>query len=121
MRILSLMLSFALVAGACGGGDGGGCEAIVDEGVDLLQQAIDDLAGLTLSDIESDPFDDPELGRQFDDLEQRSNDEGCSDEELNDLFLDGFNRLEAGEDNPAGTFLVSVLQQAANEGGFQLN
>ena len=122
MRRLSAIVSiFALVAAACGGGSSGGCATIVDDGVDLLQEAIDGLAGLTLTEIQEDPFDDPELDRRFEELEQRSNDEGCTDDELNDLFIEGFDRLDAGDDNPAGAFLVSVLQQAADQGGFEFN
>lgn len=120
-RFLAIVSTVAVITAACGGGSSGGCAAIVDDGVDLLQEAIDSLAGLTLSEIENDPFDDPDLDRRFDELEQRSDDEGCTDDELNDLFKDGFDRLEADGDNPAGAFLVSVLQQAADEGGFDFN
>lgn len=107
----------ALVLAACGGGDAG-CPAIVDDGIQLFQEAIDELDGLTLSDLTTDPFANGDYERQAEDLERRTVEAGCTDEEMSQLFAERVDRLDAGASNPAGQFLISILAAAAEEGEF---
>ncbi|MBT8202681.1 MAG: hypothetical protein HKN74_03685 [Acidimicrobiia bacterium] len=119
-KVALLIAAFALVAGACGGSDAGGCNAIMDDGLELFQDAIDELDGLSLTDLSdgSDPFSSQDFEDRSRDLEQRTTTEGCTNEEMSELFVDRIGELEAGENNPAGQFLVSILKQAAEEGEF---
>ena len=122
-KLTMLIVSLAVVAAGCGGGEAG-CAAIVDDGLVLFQDALDELEGLTLSDL-SDPSADPFSSGDFDSraeqLEQRTRDAGCTDEEMSELFADRIDELEVGSENPAGQFLVSILQAAAAEGDFSLD
>lgn len=119
-KVALLIAALAVVASACGGGDAGGCAAIMDDGLALFQDAIDELDGLSLTDLSdgSDPFSSDDFERRSTDLEQRTTDEGCTNEEMSELFVDRIGELEAGDTNPAGQFLVSILRQAAEAGEF---
>ena len=118
-----LIVALALVAAACGGGEGG-CSAIMDDGIGLFQDAIDELEGLTLADLsdaEADPFSSADFEQRSEELEQRTQDADCTDEEMSELFADRVDSLEVGDNNPAGQFLVSILKQAAEEGEFSVD
>ena len=118
-----LIVALALVAAGCGGGEGG-CNAIMDDGIQLFQDALDELEGLTLADLseaDSDPFSSADFERRSEELEERTEEAGCTDEEMSELFADRVDELEVGDNNPAGQFLVSILQQAAEEGEFRVD
>lgn len=118
-----LVAALALVAAACGGGEAG-CDAIMDDGLVLFQDALDELEGLTLSDLadpSADPFASGDFEARADALDERTRDAGCTDEEMAELFAERIDELSVGSDNPAGQFLVSILQQAAASGEFTLD
>ena len=122
-RLTMLIAALALIAAACGGGDAG-CTAIMDDGIDLFQDAINELEGLTLADLseaESDPFSSADFENRSAELEERAQEAECTDEEMSELFADRVDQLEVGDNNPAGQFLVSILQQAAEEGEFSVD
>jgi hypothetical protein len=110
-----ILTAFALVAAGCGGGSGS-CADIVDDGIALFQDAIDDLDGLTLADIQEDPFSSDDFDRRSDELEQRSTEAGCTDEELTNLFSERVGDLTADSTNPAGQALITLLTSAAESG-----
>ena len=113
-KTLLFLTAIALIASACGGGSS--CAAIVDDGVELFQDVIDELDGLTLADIQEDPFSNDDFDRRSDDLERRTAEAGCTDEELTELFSERIGDLSAGSDNPAGQALISALTSAASSG-----
>lgn len=118
-----LLVALALVAAACGGGESA-CSTIVADGVDLFQDAIDELEGLTLADLSlagSDPFSSEEFDRRGEELERRTQEAGCTDEEMSKLLVDQLDQLEVGANNPAGQLVVSILQQAAEQGEFSVD
>lgn len=121
MRKTVIFLSaLALVLAACGGSDSS-CSAIAGDAVDLLQEGIDGLDGLSLSDLEgldTDPFSD--LEARGAELEERQIDAGCTDEEMTELVVDKMGDLEAGDSNPAGQFLISILTTAIEDGEFDI-
>ncbi len=87
--------------------------------MELFQGAIDEFDGLSLSDLSTaDPFSDSNYEQEADDLERRTNEAGCTDEEMTELFLERIGTLEAGDSNPAGQFFLSLLTAAAEEGDF---
>lgn len=110
-----LLLGLALIAPACGGG-GASCADIVDDGIVLFQDVIDGLDGLDLADVQADPFENGDFERRSDDLDKRTAEAGCTDEELTELFTERAADLSADDTNPAGQFLVSILTAAAESG-----
>jgi hypothetical protein len=122
-RLTMLILALALVAAGCGGGEAS-CTAIMDDGLELFQDALDELAGMTLTDL-SNPSADPFTGGDFesrtDDLDRRTREAGCTDEEMSELFAERVDELEVGSNNPAGQFLVSILKQTAESGEFSVD
>lgn len=121
MRKTAIFLSvMALVLAACGGGDSS-CSAIADDAIDLFQEGIDGLDGLSLSELQSldtDPFSD--LEARGADLEQRQLDAGCTDEEMTELVVEKMGNLTAGDSNPAGQFVISILNTAMESGEFDI-
>ncbi|MGI9647389.1 MAG: hypothetical protein ACR2OI_02605 [Acidimicrobiia bacterium] len=112
-----LIAALALALAACGGGDAG-CPGIADDGVDLIQDAINELEGLSLTDLSGDPLSSDDYERRSEDLERRGDQAGCTDEEMAKLFADRVDRLTAGDNNPAGEFLLSIMTAASDEGEF---
>ena len=110
-----LLLGLALIAPACGGG-GASCADIVDDGIVLFQDVIDGLDGLQLADIQDDPFESEDFERRSDELDERTAEAGCTDEELTELFTARVGDLSAGSSNPAGQFMVSLLVAGAESG-----
>jgi hypothetical protein len=110
----------ALVLTACGG-SGSSCSALADDAIGLFQEGIDEFDGLSLSDLENldtDPFGDLEVRGA--ELEERQIDTGCTDEEMSELVAEKMGELEAGDSNPAGQFLISILTTAMEDGEFDL-
>ena len=116
-RAALLLTAFTLIAAACGGAEAG-CSAIADDGMELIQDAIDELDGRSLSDLTADPFDTTDFDRRSDDIERRSIEAECTDEEMAELFIDRVDLLEAGDSNQAGQFLISFMKTAAEDGEF---
>ena len=123
MRKTVIFLSaLALVLAACGGSDSS-CSAIAGDAIGLFQDGIDELDGLSLSDLESldsDPFSDADFEARGADLEKRQIDAGCTDEEMTELVVDKMGDLTAGDSNPAGQFLISILTSAMEDGEFDI-
>ena len=90
-----LLIAVALVTAGCGGG-GSSCAAIVDDGVELFQDAINELDGLALDDIQDDPFATEDFDRRSEDLDKRTTEAGCTNEELSELFTERIGDLSAG-------------------------
>lgn len=110
-----LLLGLALVASACGGGSAS-CTDIVDDGIALFQDVIDGLDGLDIANIQDDPFETEDFERRSDELDERTTEAGCTDEELTELFTERVGDLSAGSSNPAGQFMVSLLVAGAESG-----
>lgn len=97
LRRGAMLAAVALVAASCGGSDAGGCAAIADDTVALVQEVIDEVDAMSLDELaalgESDMLTDFEARAQ--DLEQRAQDADCSDEELASLLQDRAGELSA--------------------------
>lgn len=118
-KIIIFLSGLALIAAGCSGG-GSSCAAIVDDGMDLFQDAIDQLDGISLTDLdaESDPFSSDDFDARAADLERRTTDSGCTDEEMTELFADKLSGLEADDSNPIGQVFISGLTGAVEDGEF---
>lgn len=118
MRKTVLFLTvLAVTAAGCGGGQAA-CETIVDDGIALFQDVIDDMDGLTLADLGSDLFESPDYEDRAADLERRTTAEQCADEEMAELFAEKLPELTAADTNPGGQFLISFFNSAVQNGEF---
>lgn len=112
-KSLGLLLALALVTGACGDDDDGGigkstdpaaastCAELADVTINLLQEAIDSVADLTLTDFMDLAGTDqmPEAINRLDtmgaDLQSRADALGCSDEDGEALICERIGNLSA--------------------------
>jgi hypothetical protein len=90
-RLTAIVLALALAAAACGdSGSASSCDELVDEAVDLFQDALDSLADLTLEDAAELGDELPEefetLETRGEELEAQSEELGCSEAELQARF-----------------------------------
>ena len=121
-KTVSFLSALALILGGCGGSESN-CSAIADDAIELFQEGIDQLDGLSLSDLQSldsDPFADGDFEARGADLEKRQIDAGCTDDEMSELVSGKMGDLRAGDSNPAGQFLISILTSAMESGEFDL-
>jgi hypothetical protein len=114
-KAVLFLIALALITAGCGGG-GSSCADIADDGLALFQDAINELDGLDLADIQDDPFETDDFERRSEDLDKRTTEAGCTDQELSELFTERIGDLSAGSSNPAGQFLISLLTTAAENG-----
>jgi hypothetical protein len=119
-KIVIIISALALALTACSDG-GSSCSAIVDDGMDLFQDVIDSLDGKALDEIQDDPFTTADYEERVADLEQRTTDAGCTDEEMTSLFEEKIGTLEAGDSNPGGQFFISILTSAVEQGEFDFS
>lgn len=109
----------ALALTACGGDDGGdaagadSCAALADEGIELVQGVLDELEGMSLADLAAAGDEDPEFIQDMEEkgeaLDARQSELGCSDEEMEELFLARLDDLDV-EPGSIGSFLVDTLR-----------
>jgi hypothetical protein len=97
LRRGAFLAAITLAVAACGGGDGGGCAAIADDTVALVQDVIDEVDAMSLDELAS--LGDGDLLGDFEaqaqELEQRAQDADCADEELATLLQDRAGELSA--------------------------
>ncbi len=95
-RVLALMGTLALVVSACGGGDSSSCGAIADDAVELVQTLIDEIDGMSLEELTEVGEDfATDLETEFEDLQTKADDAGCSDAEMGDLVEERVGDLTA--------------------------
>ena len=114
-KAISAVCVLALVAAGCGG-DANSCETIADDGIDFMQDSIDAMEGLSFSDVDS--FDSTELESRGADLERRLVESECTEQEFGELMVERMDRIQVGDDNPMGEFLMAVLEPAMEDGSF---
>ena len=115
--MFAVLVAAALVVGGCSGVRGD-CSAIVDDGMVFFQDVIDDLDGKSLADLESNPLAASDYAQRARDLEVRTTNAGCSDNEIADLLADRIGELRAGPSNPAGQAFIAALISGVEQGGF---
>ena len=119
-RLTAIVLALALAAAACGdsGGEAGSCDELVDEAVDLFQDALDSLADLTLEDAATLDQDLPEefetLETRGAELEAQSEELGCTEAELQARFDERIDDLTA--DGPVAELILGGLLSESDAG-----
>ncbi len=121
-RLAAALCAAVMVFAACGdsgsGGDAGSldnCDDLVDAGIDMLQDVLDELGNLSFEDVAALGDEEPEaladLEQRGQELEQRADELGCSDAEIEAGLLENVDRLEAD-----GPFAELILEGIRSEG-----
>ena len=110
-KTLGLLLAFALAFAACGGSSSdpasaGTCEELADVGVAMLQDALDSIAGLGLTEV---PEEMPEAFVKLEEIDVRAEELSCSDAQGEELLCERYGRLKA--DGEAAEFFLSALSE----------
>ena len=99
-KFMMLVIALGLVAAGCGGdsGSGGSCDAVADDAIALIQDLINEVDQMTLEEAaalgeDNEVFSDME--QKADDLQAQADDLGCSDAEMEELFLARIDNLTA--------------------------
>jgi hypothetical protein len=119
VRKLGLIFAaLAVVAAACGGGaDANSCEGVADEAIGLFQGLIDEIDGMSAADL-GNATELPALTELESDMEalgEKSEQLGCSDAEMEELFQDRVGTLTAK--TAFGEVMLEGFKEGA-EGGF---
>jgi hypothetical protein len=130
-KILPLLLVFMLVLAACGGDDdddddggAGGiedaetCDEVAALFVDEMQVLLDELSDMSLSDFQSSTDEQPEAMTNFEtrteEIGNRGDELGCTDEDLAGYLEDNIDDLEA--DGPVPELLLQFLREGVESG-----
>ena len=128
-KLIGILLALMLVTAACGGDDGGGadyknpesitsCDGLLDAGMAMLQDFLDDVAELDLAALASEepPAQLASLEADGEALEARANALNCSTAELDAGIVERVGDLNVADDNVIGQFILSGIQSGG--GGF---
>lgn len=127
-KIIGLLLVLGLLVAACGGDDAGvdykdpasisDCDELLDAGMALLQDFIDEVEGLGLDALASDQPPEAFIQLETDGtaLTARGEELGCSAEELDSGIVERVGDLEVADDNVIGQFIIAGI--TSGEGGF---
>jgi hypothetical protein len=106
--LIAVGLIGAVLAGC--GGTGANCEPIADEGIELLQDFIDEFDQLSPEEAAvaaSDPEFLADIEERADDIDAKADVEGCSEEQITELLSERADSLEAQTD--FGQVLLDVI------------
>ena len=119
-KFVMLIVALGLVAGACGGddaGSSGSCEGVADQAIAVFQDVIDEVDKLSLEEVAAMGDGDPEfitdMEEKFESLEAQADSLGCSDAEMEELFVARLDNLTAD-----GMIGELMLEEFKNQGGF---
>ena len=111
-KLYILMAVLSLVVAACGGDSGGdSCESVADEAIQAIQDVIDEVDSLTLEEfgaMDEEPEALADMERRAEELQQRADELGCSDAEMEELLNARVGNLEA--EGMLGTLLIDELE-----------
>lgn len=116
-KLLAIIAVFGLVATACSSSDDGGgaqtCDDIAQAGLDLLQDALDELGGMSIDELAS--LGEGDQPAAFDDIERAGEQIdadatalGCDEAELEDYVVSRVDQLEA--DGPVAELILEELK-----------
>lgn len=97
-RFVTAMAVMGLVLVGCGG-SATSCESIADEGIDRVQELMDSLEDMSIDELIALGDEEPEalssFQSDFDALQTKADESGCTDSEMEDLFSTKVGDLEA--------------------------
>jgi hypothetical protein len=114
-RLFLVAGAFALLAASCGGGSAGSCADIVDDGMAVFQDLINEFDNMSVDDMQAfSTGDEPafvaDMQTKFDELDQRASDASCTDTELQTLFEERVPNLTAKTD--FGKMMIEGISQS---------
>ncbi len=112
-RVLIAVGLVATFMAGCGG-TGANCGPIADEGIELLQDFIDEFDQLSPDEAAAaaaDPEFLADIERRADEIDAKADAEGCSEEQMTELLSERANDLEATTD--FGQILLDVIVDEA--------
>jgi hypothetical protein len=111
-RVFLAIAVLGLATAGCGGGSDASCSGIVDDGMAIVQDVIDELDAMTTDDLMAFGTEEPafltDMQTKLDDLDKKSTDAGCTDEELEQLFQDKVGQLSAKSD--IGQMMIDEME-----------
>jgi hypothetical protein len=127
-KFIALLLVLGLVVAACGDDDAAvdykdpasisDCDQLLDAGMALLQDFMDEVEGLGLDALASDQPPEAFIQLEADGtaLTDRGEELGCSAEELDAGIVERVGDLDVADDNVIGQFIIAGI--TSGEGGF---
>ncbi len=109
---MAVGLTAAVLTGC--GGTGANCGPIADEGIELLQDFIDEFDQLTPDEAAAaavDPEFLADIEERADEIDAKADAEGCSEEQITELLLERADGLEARTE--FGQLLLDVILDEA--------
>lgn len=116
---LALVLALTLVA--CGGDDNGNdepvaiadatsCEQVIDAFMPLMQEVLDAVSDMSLTDLMAEDTPDPlvDFEERMEEIAAKAEDLNCSDEDMSAMLVDRVDELTA--EGPVGEFLLEALK-----------
>ena len=120
-KLFILIAALGLFVGACGGDDAGSadsCAGVADSAMTAVQGVIDELDSLTLDEMSAMGDEDPafitDFEKKMEELQAAANDLGCSDAEMEELFVERADSLKAD-----GMFGELMIEELKSGGPFQ--
>jgi hypothetical protein len=114
-NVLPLIVAFALVLAACGGGQAETCDELAEETVKLMQELIDDVekevGDVSVEELIATGEGLPSAEGFEDDaakIDDRAAELGCTQTEIQNGVAARANELEA--DTPIGQFLIEAIR-----------
>jgi len=117
-KFVMLIAALGLVAAACGGDDAGSCEGVADDAIATFQDVLDEVDTMTMEEAAAMGDEEPEfiveMERKLEELEAQADSLGCSDAEMEELFLARLDNLTA--EGMVGQLMLEALR---SEGLFE--
>ena len=120
-KFVILVAALGLVAAACGGDDAGSaatCEDVADQGIAAFQEVIDLIDVMTLEEAAAMGDEEPafisDMEQRFEELEAQADSLGCSDAEMEELFVARLDNLTAD-----GFLGQLMIEEFKNQGVFE--
>ena len=111
-KFFILLAALGLVIAACGGDSGGdSCESVADDAIQVIQEVINEMDSLTLEELgamEEEPEALADMERRAEELQDKANELGCSDAEMEELLNARVGNLQA--EGMFGELLISELE-----------
>ena len=110
-KLITLIAGLALIVAACSSDGEASCADIADEGIQLIQDFVDEVSELSLEEIVGSGDDVPGLTdfeEEGERLQDKANDAGCSDEEMESLLNQRAGDLES--DSEFGQLIIDSIR-----------
>lgn len=101
----------ALITVACSSSDGASCEDVADDAIQVIQDFVDEVSAMSLEEIAGAGDEVPgltEYEENGEELQDKANDAGCSDEQMESLLNQRADSLES--DSEFGQLIIDSIR-----------